>query len=143
MLDRVVAHDRESTTATVRVANQRWLTRRDGSVEAWLAIEYMAQCVAAHEGMVAYHEGRVLPLGFLVSVTRLHLGVVRFGKDEELHVRARRIRGRPGLGVLSHACAIFHADHSASHSDERPVAEGRLSIAVERPDGRVSPANNS
>ncbi len=132
LLDRVIAHDGESTTATLIVGSQRWLRQGDGSVPSWLAIEYMAQCVAAHEGLLARAEGRRLPLGFLASVTRLRLGISRFRGDEQLRVRARRIRGRPSLGVLSHACAIF------AESDDpelAPIAEGRLSIALERSGG--------
>ena len=140
LLDRVIAHDRESTTVELIVGSQRWLTQRDGSVASWLAVEYMAQCVAAHEGMLARAEGRILSLGFLVSVTRLRLGASRFRGDEQLRVSARRIRGRPGLGVLSHACAIFAA---SDDPEAEPVAEGRLSIAVERPNEATLRTRNS
>jgi predicted hotdog family 3-hydroxylacyl-ACP dehydratase len=134
LLDRVIAHDPESTTAKVTVGSRRWLRQPDGSVASWLAIEYMAQCVAAHEGMLARAAGRKLPPGFLVSVTGLRLGAASFRGNEQLRVRTRRIRGRPGLGVLSHRCAIF-ADADADDSGAEPVAEGRLSIVVERSGG--------
>ena len=130
LLDRVIAHDGKSTTARVIVGSQGWLRQRDGSVASWLAVEYMAQCIAAHESMLARAEGRTLPLGFLVRVTRLRLGVSRFRSDERLRVWVRQVRGRPGLGVLSHHCAIF-AESEAPEA--KPVAEGRLSIVMERP----------
>ena len=107
LLDRVIDHDGDSTTTRVVVGNQRWLRQRDGSVASWLAVEYMAQCIAAHEGLLARADDRALPLGFLVSVKRLRLNVSQFDRDEELRVWTRRIRGRPGLGVLSHSCAIY------------------------------------
>ena len=94
LLDRVLAHDGDSTTARVVVGSRRWLRQRDGSVAPWLAIEYMAQCVAAHEGMLSRANGRTLPLGFLVGVKSLRLGAQRFDRDEELRVCTRRTVGR-------------------------------------------------
>ena len=133
LLDHVVAHDGESTTARVIVGSQSWLRQSDGSVASWLAIEYMAQCVATHESLCAHAKGRTLPLGFLVSVTGLTLGVSHFGAGEQLRVRVQRIRGRSGLGALSHACAIFTGNEDR---DTAPVAEGRLTIVLDRKAGR-------
>jgi predicted hotdog family 3-hydroxylacyl-ACP dehydratase len=132
LLDSVIAHDGESTTVSVIVGSQRWLRQQDGSVASWLAVEYMAQCVAAHESMIARADRRAVPLGFLVSVTGLRLGVPHFRRDEHLSVCVRRVRGRPGLGVLSHAGQIFSVSEG---SGSMPVAEGRLSIAMERAKG--------
>ncbi len=129
LLDHVIAHDAESTTAEVIVGNQSWLRQSDGSVASWLAIEYMAQCVAAHESLCAHAKGRTVPLGFLVGVTGLRLGVSHFGAGEQLRVRVQRIRGRSGLGALSHACAIFTGNEDG---DTAPVAEGRLTIVLDR-----------
>jgi len=132
LLDRVIAHDGDSTTTKVIVGRQCWLRQRDGSVPSWLAVEYLAQCVAAHEGMLARADGRILPLGFLVSVTGLRLRVARFRGNEQLMVRVRRVRGRPGLGVLSHYGVIFGENDS---QEEEPAAEGRLSIVLEKSNG--------
>jgi predicted hotdog family 3-hydroxylacyl-ACP dehydratase len=129
LIDRVIEHDGDSTTTGVVVGSQRWLRQRDGSVASWLAIEYMAQCIAAHEGLLARAAGHSLPLGFLVGVKGLRLGVSRFDRDEELRVQTRRIRGRPGLGVLSHSCAI---SLDGDGPEAEPIAEGRLLIVVER-----------
>ena len=132
LLDHVIAHSHESTTARVIVGNNRWLTQQGGSVASWLAIEYMAQCVAAHESMLARADGRILPPGFLVRVMRLRLGAARFRGGELLRVSAQRIRGRSGLGILSHGCMLF-AESDGPGAD--PLAEGRLSIVVKRSHG--------
>ena len=132
LLDRVLAHDGDSTTARVVVGSRGWLRQRDGSVASWLAIEYMAQCIAAHEGMLARTDGRTLPLGFLVSVKRLRLGAQRFDRDEVLRVSTRRVLGRPGLGVLSHICAI---SRERDGPEAEPIAKGRLTIVVDRTEG--------
>ena len=137
LLDRLINHDGDSTTVKVVVGSQPWMRQRDGTYASWLAVEYMAQCVAAHEGMLARSCGRDLPLGFLVGVRRLRLEISHFDRGEELRVSARRIGGRPGLGVLAHACAICVGHDSAG---AEPIAEGRLSIAVQRIEGEAGPA---
>ena len=126
LLHEVVEHDALHTVALVDVEHQRWLKRHDGSVAAWVALEYMAQCVAAHEGLNAYGEGAT-PRGLLIGVQQLRLLVQHYDPRARLWVGARRIRGRPGLGVLSHQCTI--------HTERRTnlLAEGRLSISVEAP----------
>jgi predicted hotdog family 3-hydroxylacyl-ACP dehydratase len=130
LLDRLLEHDGESTAARVAVGSRGWLKREDGSVPSWLALEYMAQCVAAHEGMLAFVEGRPLPQGFLVAALGLRIYRSRFGADELLRVQARRARGRPGLGALSHVCTV----HAEGGSDETVLfAEGRLSVSLPGP----------
>jgi predicted hotdog family 3-hydroxylacyl-ACP dehydratase len=134
LLDRVLAHDGVSTSAQLRIENQSWLTREDGSVDAWLALEYMAQAVAAHEGLVALAAGRPLPVGFLVSASGLQLHCARFTRDAQLRVSATRVRGRPGLGALSHQCAV-HAESMGEGAAEQAstlLAEGRLSVSLPR-----------
>jgi hypothetical protein len=82
--------------------------------------------------MLARADGRILPLGYLVRVMRLRLGATRFRGGEVLRVSVRRIRGRPGLGILSHDCTIFA---ETDGPEAEPVAAGTLSIVVERTDG--------
>jgi len=129
LLDRVVAHDSESTTARVIVGSQRWLRREDGSVAAWLAIEYMAQCAAAHERLLGRTGTGDPSIGFLAKITRLRFRTSSFQGGEHLMVRVRRIRGRPGLGALSHSCEIFR---ESDDPQAEPIAEGRLSTVLER-----------
>lgn len=130
LLDHVISHDSQHTDALVCIESQTWLKHDDGSVAGWLAVEYMAQCVAAHESLLARDEGRPPPTGFLVAATGLHLHVSNFSADSRLRVRASRVRGRPGLGVLSHQCSLHLRDPEGG----KPVilAEGRLSVSIPR-----------
>ena len=129
LLDRVLEHDGESTTARVTVAKQTWLKRADGSVASWVALEYMAQCIAAHEGVRARIEGRPPVRGSLAGAFGICVYRSCFDANEVLRVRTNRVRGRPGLGVLSHYCAI-HEDGEAGEG--RLLVEGRLSISISR-----------
>jgi predicted hotdog family 3-hydroxylacyl-ACP dehydratase len=140
LLDRVLRHAADETEARVSIGKQRWLKREDGSVASWLAVEYMAQCVAAHEGLLALAEGRPPPQGFLVGVTALRVEVAEFEADAELRVRSGRLRGSPSLGALSHRCELFieaaeprgERESGSTDTARRPVAEARLSVSVAR-----------
>jgi predicted hotdog family 3-hydroxylacyl-ACP dehydratase len=127
LLERLVEHDARATSARVTVGKAAWMRRADGSVPSWLALEYMAQCVAAHEGLLARDEGRPLPRGFLVGAHGLVLHCASLSPGQRLRVRACRVRGRPGLGVLSHACALYQEQ---TGSEGEVLAEGRLSVAL-------------
>ena len=121
----VVAHEDAETTARVDVARQRWLKRADGRVPGWVAMEYMAQCIAAPEALRALAGGEgAAASGLLVAVRQLELEVEAFQPDATLHVTTRPLRGRPGLGALSHECTV-------SVGDGPPVAAGRLSVSVQ------------
>jgi predicted hotdog family 3-hydroxylacyl-ACP dehydratase len=126
LLDRLLAHDPAATTVRVAIGENRWLLRPDGSAPPWLALEYMAQCVAAHEGLLARADGRPLPRGFLVRAHGLRMPAPGFASGEVFQVRAARERGRAGLGVLSHRCSVVNEE-----GDQ--VAEGRLSVALVPP----------
>lgn len=130
LLDRLLEHDGQSTTARVAVGDQRWLRSVDRTIPAWLALEYMAQCVSAHEGMLARAEGRPLPRGLLIGVSGLRFHRPSFPAESVLRVHASRVGGRPGLGVLSHACRV-HADSAGREGDL--LVEGRLTVAVAWP----------
>lgn len=130
LLDFVLSHDSQRTDVSVCIDSQRWLKRDDGSVAGWLAVEYMAQCVAAHESLLALDEGRPPPHGFLVAATGLRLHASHFEAGTQLRVRARRVRGRPGLGALSHRCSLHSG--GLGRNPEKLLAEGRLSVSTPR-----------
>ena len=130
LLDRVLEHDTESTTTRVSIERQTWLKRDDGSVASWVALEYMAQCIATHEGIRAHLRGVPPVRGSLAAVVGVRLYRSYFEAGEFLRVRIRRARGRPGLGVISHFGTV-HEDRPTGEG--QLLAEGRLSIAIPKP----------
>ena len=74
LLDRVLRHEKDETDSLIVVSSQRWLTRPDGTVANWLTVEYMAQGLAAHEGLIALEQERhVIGLGMGLAHTVLHV----------------------------------------------------------------------
>jgi len=129
LLDRVLSHSEEAgTRCLIDLAKQQWLKRPDESIPAWTALEYMSQCIAAHEGYRAWTAGRKLGPGLFVGARRVHFHRPRLPRLGRLEVRARYLRGRAALGALSYACEIRGDDESGE--GETVWVEGTLNVAV-------------
>ena len=136
MLDRVLEHDGESTVARVVVSDCNYLKSARGSIAPWIALEYMSQCIAAHESLLVSGAGGSRTPGYLTSAIGVRLHRSRFEVGEKLRVATRRARGRPGLGVVSHFCAVYREDEIGNGE---LLAEGRLTISIAR---RALPLRN-
>jgi predicted hotdog family 3-hydroxylacyl-ACP dehydratase len=127
LLDCVLEHDDESTSVRVVVGSQKCLDKADGTIAPWVAIEYMSQCIAAHESLLAEDDSEPPTPGYLTAAVGVRLYRSRFEAGERLRVRTRRARGRLGLGVFSHFCTV----HEESEGVEgRLLVEGRLTISI-------------
>lgn len=118
----VVKHHPEITVCRVDVARSRLFARKDGRVPAWVGLEYMAQCVAAHGGLVARAMGDTPRPGLFLGTRSVQLDVDLFEPDEVLLVSARHLRG--DLGLAAFACRVERP------GVERPLLEGNLSVYV-------------
>ena len=128
LLDEVIEHGDEKTIARAELSKKKWLQRDDGTTPSWVAVEYMAQCIAVHEGLRSHIHDRDLHTGFLISVRSLEVHVKEFASDSRLQIHTQPLRGRPGLGALSHQCAIYLEEEGAKGA---LLATGRLSIFIE------------
>ena len=125
LLDRVLAHSREQTVCAIDPADSELFRDADGRVPAWVAVEYMAQGVAAHGALL---DGVSSPRpGFLVGAKRVTLHRDSFATDESLEVSARILQRVGRLASL--ACEL--------RSGGELVAEGTLSVFI--PDSAHAP----
>lgn len=104
LLARVLAHDERSTTCEVDVARSRLYQDADGSVPAHVALEYMAQAIAAHGGLLDRAAGRPPRPGFFLGSRRLTLATARLEPGETLEVTARHVRGTGRM--LAFDCSV-------------------------------------
>jgi predicted hotdog family 3-hydroxylacyl-ACP dehydratase len=125
LLSRVLAHGEESTCCEVDLEAQTFLRRPDSSLPPWVALEYMAQCVAAREGLRANAAGHSLDSGLLIGARQVHFFRSRLPSEGCIEVSARHLTGRVGLGVLSYACEVRDANPDASL-----WAKGTLNVAL-------------
>lgn len=98
LLDRVIAAGDERLSAEVIVAADG-LFSHDGSVGAWVGIEYMAQAVAAWAGWRARQTGEPPRIGLLLGTRRYVCSVARFAAGQCLQVDVERsYQADNGLG---------------------------------------------
>jgi len=119
-LERVTAHTADATRCVVRVDAQRLFRQPDGSIQSWVAIEYMAQCIAAHGGPLARAKGHRPQLGFLVRARDVSFGVARFVPGQVLSVSVRHLWGSAS-GMVTFEGRVEAVDSSAG------LVSGRLS----------------
>lgn len=126
LLDRVLAHAADETVCEVDVGAQTLFRRADGTLPAWVAVEYMAQCVAAHAGLVALASGGPKPeLGLFLGSRRVHVRREHFEPDQRLRVRARPV-AHSSQGLHAFDCVV--EDLSGGPA----LVEARVNVHVPR-----------
>lgn len=129
LLARVLEHSRERTVCAIDPSDSELFRDPDGRVPAWVVIEYMAQCVAAHGALL---DGVSSPRpGLLVGAKRITLHRESFSPDESLEVSARILQRVGRLASL--ACEV--------RAGGERVAEGTLSVFI--PDSIHAPRGSA
>lgn len=122
LLERVESHDGERTVCRVLPASSTLFQDAAGEVPAWVAIEYMAQCAAAHGGLVARARGEAPRPGLFVGSRRLVFRCAGFAPDVALTVTARQAGGR--ADGFAFDCTV------EDPAGGPPLAEGRLNVVL-------------
>jgi predicted hotdog family 3-hydroxylacyl-ACP dehydratase len=122
LLDRVLAHDPVRTVCAVDPKASALLARPDGSVPAFVGLEYLAQCIAAHGGLAARACGEPLRPGLFLGARRVSFGVQSFVRDRELLVEVRHHRGERGL--------VAFDGEVREAPDGPPLVQGRLNVYI-------------
>lgn len=127
LLDSVIEYDQESLVAEVAVRDDGLFG--DGkTVPAWLAIEYMAQTVAAHGGMMCHLAGKPINLGFLLGTRRYNCNVSFLTVGTQLKVKVERLIQDQGLGVFLCQVSGQGVDISAKLNVYLPDSEENRAI---------------
>jgi predicted hotdog family 3-hydroxylacyl-ACP dehydratase len=124
-LQRVLAHAGGETRCALAIDAQPLFRAPDGSIQSFVGIEYMAQCIAAHAGLLARAAGERPRVGYLVGSRRLCFHAPRFERGQRLAICAVPLWGEE-TGMASFACRIEDADSGAL------LVEGRLSCYLPR-----------
>jgi predicted hotdog family 3-hydroxylacyl-ACP dehydratase len=121
LIDSVLSHTPTETECMVNVDASILFHDPDGSVPSWLSLEYMAQAIAAHGGLVDREAGRPTRPGLLVSSRNLNITVERFAPQQRLRIEVRHRRGE--IGMLAFECALFD-----EHDADTVLASGTLNV---------------
>jgi predicted hotdog family 3-hydroxylacyl-ACP dehydratase len=131
----VVAHDPDWTTCVVDVDRSELFRDADGSVPAWVGLEYLAQCIAVYGALVARAKGNRPRFGFFIGGRRLKLRVDRFRPGQRLHATVEHLGGESGL--------VAFAGRIEPAGGGEPLVEGRLNVYSVEALGERSPTNGS
>lgn len=91
MVESVLAWDEESASVLVNPASSALFVQRDGTVPAWVALEYMAQAIAVYAGKAARTKGEPIKLGFLLGTRKFSSRVDGFCPQDQLIVNVRKL----------------------------------------------------
>jgi len=121
LLTRIVGHSQERTTCAVEISTTSPFYDGQGGVPAWVALEYMAQCVAAHGGLRARAAGDPVTIGFLLGSRSVALHTAGFRPGQELEVEAAHLWGEHDF--FSFTCTVRDARTRVT------LAEATLAVA--------------
>lgn len=124
LLEAVVAHDPKCTRCRVEPGRSELFRDATGRIPSWVGIEYMAQCIAAHGGLLARARGEAPRPGLFVGSRRLVFRRDAFEPGRVLEVSARHVAGHSE--ILSFECSVLDPD------EEAPLLEGRLNVLLPR-----------
>lgn len=143
LLARVLAHDATETRCEVDASRAALFRDEEGLVPPWVALEWLAQCVAAHAGLVARARGERPRPGLLLGTRRLRLACGGLAPEARLVAVARPLRfATSGAGAF--ACRLEpggapeRGAAAEAAGEGAPLAEGTLTVYA--PEGLEGPA---
>ncbi|MCQ8105406.1 3-hydroxylacyl-ACP dehydratase [Methylomonas sp. SURF-2] len=91
LIDKVLDTGDNHITVELSVRDDGLFSGPDGSVPAWVGMEYMAQAVAAYSGYHRKRRGQPIDLGFLLGTRHYQCSVASFRRGARLTVRVDKI----------------------------------------------------
>ncbi len=121
-LSRVVGHSEDRTICEIDIERFAFLPDPEGNVPAWVGLEFMAQCVAAHGGLMGREAGEAPQIGYLLGSRCLTFHTDCFSSGQTIRVSAARVWGRSGMVAFD--CALHDCATGAV------LAKGQLSCLM-------------
>ena len=113
LITRIVSWGPKDLVAEVDIAGDGPFADPGLGVPRWVGLEYMAQAVAALDGIRLRELGRGVPPGYLLGTRRLEAIDGYFQPGETLRITVQEVlQGENGLGVFS--CLLRAAERSLS-----------------------------
>jgi predicted hotdog family 3-hydroxylacyl-ACP dehydratase len=105
LIESVLSHTPTRTECIIDVDSSSLFVEPDGSVPAWLSLEYMAQSIAAHGGLVDRAASRPTRPGLLLGSRNLCINIEKFAAHQRLRVEVCHRRG--DIGMMAFECSLF------------------------------------
>ena len=113
LITRIVAWGSQELVAEVDIADDGPFAEPGLGVPRWVGLEYMAQAVAALDGIRLREAGRGVPPGYLLGTRRLEQTDGYFQPGATLRITVQEVlQGENGLGIFS--CLLEPGERSLS-----------------------------
>ncbi|VAW92616.1 3-hydroxydecanoyl-[ACP] dehydratase [hydrothermal vent metagenome] len=127
--DVVIEWDKESvlcsTQSHLRIDNPLY---KNNKLSALHAIEYCAQAMAVHGGLLAREQGATLPPGYLAAVRNVELSYTSLNEiKQELMIHAKQLMAQGG-SLMYEFKMYFIQDKGDTKGEEIKVATGRATV---------------
>jgi predicted hotdog family 3-hydroxylacyl-ACP dehydratase len=119
LLEALLEFDDRHCIALARVDPSAWYAGPDGSAPGWIGLEWMAQAIAAHNGLRHQGQGGAPRIGYLAGTRAYTCDLPAFPAHAAAEVEAVAQETGPG-GLSLYACAV--------RLQGRTVAEAVLSV---------------
>ncbi len=104
-LGEVLEHRKDGTACSIEVDAQPHFRDASGEIPSWVGLEYLAQTVAAHGGLLERAQGRPPRVGFLLGARRVSYYTSRFLRGQRLVARVTHRWGGTE-GVVTFTCVL-------------------------------------
>ncbi len=126
LVERLVFRDEASAECIVNVDDSELFANEDGTVPSWVALEYMAQTIAAYGGADTHATDREVRPGLFIGSRRVKFNVDAFTPHSVLRTRVEHVRGR-APGLMAFDCSVRPHD---ADPDSPPLVNGVLNVYV-------------
>ncbi len=120
LLDRLLEVSDESAKAQLQISRNSLFSLPDGSVPAWVGLEYMAQTIAAWSGYHCLRQGEQIRIGLLLGTRHYDSRSPVFRPGSVLTIRAHKL-----FEAANHMCVFECVIEEAGE-----LARARLNVLL-------------
>src|SRR3990172_7062619 len=104
LLDRIIECDEHSLTAILEIKEDNLFLNLQKKVPVWIGLEYMAQAIGAHAGIMRREQNEAVNIGFLLGTRCYETNVVFFELGTKLYIKANKLYQEGAAGSFD--CCI-------------------------------------
>jgi len=122
LIDEIISHDKDQLVSRIEIdIDKPFYDPNLPGVPSWVAIEYMAQSIAALSGYSQVATGQEIQLGMLISCRRFAVATAAFHAGETLLATVTELAGAD-TGMAAYDCSV------SRESDEQQLATAILGV---------------
>ncbi len=106
LLDKLLDYDPSFAECEVAINESNLFMTESKDIPGWIGLEFMAQTIAAHAGVLALCKGDIPKIGFLLGTRYLKFETGVFELGQRLKIRAESLSSWGNDGFAAYGCSI-------------------------------------